>query len=680
MASKDSSEPSNKATEQQLPIRAAGGGQPSARASSFSLTPFSVATKGHLVSAYKALPTEQRTQDGHQFPDESSFLSYMESSESSAMAESVPNDLTYPLSSYYISSSHNTYLSGHQLYGDASVEAYTSVLKRGCRCLEIDVWDGSDSDTSSSDEEDERDGRGSKSSRWDKVKAKASRMRSRSRSGSLRSSGPPVAHSDGQGSTPQSQTDTNVLSRQSSARSTINPTYLSPHPSPAIPSKCEPRVLHGYTLTQPITFRAVCNAIRDSAFVNTDLPLIVSLEVHASPPQQEIMVQIMKEAWSSLLVNITSESQVSALPSPESLKKRILIKVKWSHTTDESNIPIEHAVSHTTEGSPEDGATSSPEKKAKKVLNLLSELGVYTRAYTFKAFSQPEAAIPTHVFSLSENKVHSMHPDPSSGPALFEHNKHFLMRVFPKGTRITSSNVDPTFHWRQGAQMVALNWQKLDKGMMLNEGMFAGLGGWVLKPEGYRAPRPDQATRKGNGDPKTGVLPKKHSLDLEISLLAAQNLPLPVDKEASHASKLKPYITLHLHVDTHGPPGQGNTKPDTDAHGGEEIDEKVYERKSATCRTANPDFGGEKVTWKKIPDMMDELSFLRYVSTLRLTASICFTYSAHLHRIFKSHMPDDPCHRCFLLMSLRYVCQSCSSLARGLARLFDAHLPRLRGA
>lgn len=636
MASKDSPEPSAQAREQELPIRAAGGGQPSARASGFSLAPFSVATKGHLVSAYQALPTPQRTQDGHQFPDESSFLSYMASSESSAMSDSVPNDLTYPLSSYYISSSHNTYLSGHQLYGDASVEAYTNVLKRGCRCLEIDVWDGSDSDSSSSDEEDERDGRGPKSSRWDKVKAKASRMRSRSRSGSLRSRGPPGAHSDGHESTPQSQSETHGLSSQSSAMSPINPAYLSPHPSPAIPSKCEPRVLHGYTLTQPITFRAVCNAIRESAFVNTELPLIVSLEVHASPSQQEIMVQIMKEAWSSLLINITSESQVSALPSPDALKRRILIKVKWSPTTDESNIPIEHVVSHTTDGSLEDGATSSPEKKAKKVLSMLSELGVYTRAYTFKAFSQPEATIPTHVFSLSESKVHTMHPDPSSGPALFEHNKHYLMRVFPKGTRISSSNVDPTFHWRQGAQMVALNWQKLDKGMMLNEGMFAGLGGWVLKPEGYRAPRPDEVTRKGSGNPKTAVLPKKHSLDLEISLLAAQNLPLPVDKDASHASKLKPYIKLHLHVDTHGPPGQGHTKPDTDAHSGEEIDDKVYERKSATCRTVNPDFGGEKVTWRKIPDIVDELSFLRYVSTLPLTTSICFRLSNPLASRFQT--------------------------------------------
>jgi len=391
-------------------------------------------------------------------------------------------------------------------------------------------------------------------------------------------------------------------------------------------------VLHGYTLTQPIPFRAVCNAIRESAFVSTDLPLIVSLEVHASPPQQEMMVQIMKEAWSNLLVNITSESQVAALPSPEALRRKILIKVKWAPTTEDPNVSIERVKSHTTEGSQEDEASSSPEKKPKKVLTALSELGIYTRAYTFKAFSQPEATIPTHVFSLSESKVHTMHPDPASGPALFAHNKKYLMRIFPKGTRIRSSNVDPTFHWRQGAQMVALNWQRLDKGMMLNEGMFAGFGGWVLKPEGYRTAHSDEKTGSASTNPEKAVLPKKHSLDLEITLLAAQNLPLPIDKDAVHAaSKLKPYIKLHLHVDTHGPPGQGHTKPDTDAHSGEEIDDKIYERRSATCRTANPDFGGEKVTWKKVPEMEEELSFLRYVFTLLLAASIRITFSITLH-------------------------------------------------
>lgn len=570
------------------------------------------------------------------------FLKYMTSEVTSAVAPPEEVDLSWPLSAYFISSSHNTYLTGNQLSSDSSADAYRNVLKRGCRCIEVDVWDGdepdSDSDTSISSSDEE--GVTSKSKkRLSSVKDKLpSSLTSKLEKTSLGKKLDKHISTASTITTPRSSTITKPASKSptptsppsakdknkekktanssskigsstdSGAPLTRSTSTSSGPAGPTIhraPSLKEPRVYHGYTLTKEVSFREVCLAIRETAFETTDSPLIVSLEVHCSPEQQLTMVAIMTETWGDLLLPEPKED-ATYLPAPGDLKGKILVKVKYT--------PPPSASSTSPSGSdtpPEniDLSTTKP-KKPSKIIHALSKLGIYTRGVSFKSLTQPEASMPTHIFSLSESGVSEVHA--KSAQDLFEHNRRYLMRAYPSGLRIRSSNLDPAVFWRKGIQVVALNWQNWDEGMMLNEGMFAGTNGYVLKPEGYRPHKPLPPTPPSAGTAPQANAVTHYTMDLAIAVLAAQDIPLPLGD--TKPSGFRPYLKVEIHVEEpgerHGTTAAASSSIPDD---GKEKEGEYKAKTKSLKGTVDPDWKGQELVFKGIPGVVPELSFVRFL-------------------------------------------------------------------
>ncbi|GLT48754.1 hypothetical protein SLA2020_223610 [Shorea laevis] len=359
--------------------------------------------------------------------------------------DKVHHDMKAPLSHYFIFTGHNSYLTGNQLLSDSSDVPIIKAVKNGVRVVELDLWPNSD--------------------------------------------------------------------------------------------KSDVQVLHGGTLTTPVELTKCLQSIKDNAFTENQYPVVITLEDHLTPPLQKKVAQVITDTFQEMLFRPDECEGLKEFPSPEDLKKKIIISTKppqrfkadnedksnnnsnkgkrWrlgapplpftlpkffkcgsgaskkgprkSYSSDqEDEDKIDDDDDHSSECSQdnEDNDTSDPGSIQSKALEYRHLISIHAE----KPKGELKDALKVELdkvkrISLSEGKLKRAALSHAIEVVRFTQNN--VLRIFPKGTRVNSSNYNPLTGWMHGAQMVAFNMQGHGKYLWWMQGLFRSNGGcgYVKKPK-----------------------------------------------------------------------------------------------------------------------------------------------------------------------------------------------------
>jgi hypothetical protein len=136
-------------------------------------------------------------------------------------------------------------------------------------------------------------------------------------------------------------------------------------------------------------------------------------------------------------------------------------------------------------------------------------------------FKMPALNSCWSIASISETQISKALKENEDQIIEFHHRN--LTRIYPKGTRVDSSNFVPIEAWMAGSQMSALNFQTYDEAMLLNYAKFLDNGcGYVLKPFYYRySAKEEEITERKQYYPRNVTTAKK---ELSITVISGQQL------------------------------------------------------------------------------------------------------------------------------------------------------------